>query len=117
MTYNVFGRTLNLAQLNSADVDDNDGGVQCNDAVCDGDFPSTSCIRRRVDQFQTQFSRDLVTLFTSLTETVQLNTLSIAVTTHQPRSTVSCTDRYIGLLDNPTGQCRPVGPILPDNPT
>jgi len=48
-------------------------------AVSDDDFPATSSVKRRVDQFQTHFTRDLVTLYSGLTETVQLNTLSIAV--------------------------------------
>jgi len=52
-----------------------------NAAVSDDDFPSTSSIRHRLEQFQKHFTRDVVTLYTDLTETVQLNTLSIAVKT------------------------------------
>lgn len=50
-----------------------------NVTVSDDDFPPTSSVRQRLDQFQTYFTRDVVTLYTDLTETVQLNTLSIAV--------------------------------------
>ena len=52
-----------------------------NDVVSDGDFPSTSSVEQRLEQFQTYFTRDVVTLYTDYTETVQLNTLSIAVKT------------------------------------
>jgi len=59
-------------------------------AVRDDDFPSTSSIRQRLEQFQKHFTRDVVTLYTDLTETVQLNTLSIAVKT-------DATQRRVGL--------------------
>ena len=49
--------------------------------MSDGDFPSTSSVEQRLEQFQTYFTRDVVTLYTDYTETVQLNTLSIAVKT------------------------------------
>jgi len=56
--------------------------------VSDDDFPTTSTIKRRVDQFKTNFARDVVTLYTELTETVQLNTLSIAVKRDQSDHTL-----------------------------
>jgi len=47
---------------------------------------------RRVDQFQTQFTEALVTRFTGeLTETVQLNTLSLAVKTATQTTVFTCT--------------------------
>ena len=81
--------------------------VACNTAVCDADFPSTSFIRRHVDQFQTHFSRDVVTLFTDLNETVQLNSLSIAIKTDHTQTRVSaiCDGCLCGYQVKDAGVC------------
>jgi len=43
------------------------------------DLPDTGTIKRRLAQFETVFTRALTKLYTSLTDTVQLSSLSIAV--------------------------------------
>lgn len=47
-------------------------------AVAD-EFPDTSAIKRRLSQFETQFAKCFVALYSHLTETVQLSAVSIAL--------------------------------------
>lgn len=64
------------------------------------DLPDTATIKRRVAQFETVFTRTLAKLYTSLPDSVQLSTLSVAVRPDRANQHVSLS-QYLNSRDVP----------------
>jgi hypothetical protein len=64
------------------------------------DFPDTATIKRRLAQFETVFTRSLSQLFSSLAQSVQLSTLSIAIRPDRANQHISLW-QYLNSTDIP----------------